>query len=310
MVGPVDQHKAAGRTLDHQPQIARGRRFVRNIYGFDRDADGNIIVIEDEIKVVQRIFREFMVGSNCAIIADGLNADGIPTPLGGRKWVNRVVMNILENEKYCGDCLFQKRFKVSPITKQQVNNKGEFPQYLLEGEFPKAVDKRLWELVQLERKRRRENCADMPSPDYPFRGKIFCSTCGRPMLQQSIKTYGVKWLMYWRCAHFITRCRKADDKPCTDARIPFDRPSQVFRQAWNLMVSKKTRYQATLKRVADENEDPLVRYRAEDLCRLLDDVGKLDGFDYNTFIRTADRLEVSTGGKISVVFLAGVRITI
>ena len=283
---------------------------VRNIYGFDRDADGNIIVIEDEIKVVQRIFREFMVGSNCAIIADGLNADGIPTPLGGRKWVNRVVMNILENEKYCGDCLFQKRFKVSPITKQQVNNKGEFPQYLLEGEFPKAVDKRLWELVQLERKRRRENCADMPSPDYPFRGKIFCATCGRPMLQQSIKTYGGKWLMYWRCAHFITRCRKADDKPCTDARIPFDRPSQVFRQAWNLMVSKKTRYQATLKRVADENEDPLVRYRAKELGELLDETGRLDSFDYYTFIRTVDRMEVSTGGKVAVIFLAGVRITI
>ena len=76
---------------------------VRNIYGYDRNADGNIIVIEDEIKVVQRIFHEFMDGSSCAAIADGLNADVIPTPFGGKKWVNRVVINILENEKYSGD---------------------------------------------------------------------------------------------------------------------------------------------------------------------------------------------------------------
>lgn len=92
---------------------------------------------------MQRIFCKFMGGSNCAVIADGLNADGIPTPLGGRKWVNRVVMNILENEKYCGDCLFQKKYVVSPITKRQVSNRGELPQYMLESEFPKAVAKRL-----------------------------------------------------------------------------------------------------------------------------------------------------------------------
>lgn len=116
--------------------------------------------------------------------------------------------------------------------------------------------------------------------------------------------------MYWRCAHFISRFRKDDDKPCTDARIPFDRPAQVFRQAWNLMVSKRTRYQATLKRTAAQSENPLGRYRAEDLCRLLDDVGKLDGFDYYIFIRTVDRLEVSTDGKLAVIFLAGVRISL
>lgn len=283
---------------------------VRNIYGFDRDADGNIITIEKEIKVVQRIFREFMGGSNCAVIADGLNADGIPTPFGGRKWVNRVVINMLENEKYCGDCLFQKRFNISPITKQHTFNRGELPQYLLEGEFPKAVDKRLWELVQLERKRRRENYVDMPSPDYPFRGKIFCATCGRTMVQQTVKTYGGKWILYWRCAHFVTRCRKDDDKPCTDAKILIDRPAQVFRQAWNLMVSKKTRYQATLNRTSEQSENPLARFRAEDLGILLDEVGKLDEFDYYTYIRTVDRMDVTTDGKVAVIFLAGVRITI
>lgn len=99
---------------------------VRNIYGFNRDADGNIIVIEEKMKIVQRIFREFIGGSNCAIIADGLNVDGIPTPLGGRKWVNRVVINILENEKYCGDCLFQifcsVMIKCTPLNRQGVHN--------------------------------------------------------------------------------------------------------------------------------------------------------------------------------------------
>jgi molybdenum cofactor biosynthesis enzyme MoaA len=76
------------------------------------------------------------------------------------------------------------------------------------------------------------------------------------------------------------------------------------------MVSKKTRYQATLKRTAEHNKDPLVRYRAEDLSGLLDEIGRMDSFDYHTFIRTVDRMEVSTDGKVAVIFLAGVRITI
>ena len=283
---------------------------VHNIYGFDRDGNGNIIVIEDEAKTVRRIFREFINGCSCSGIADELSADAIPTPHSSKKWSTAVIINILKNEKYCGNCLFQKRYVVSPITKQQATNHGELPQYMIEDQFPMIVDKQLWTLVQLERSRRQKNCKDMPSPDYPFRGKIFCATCGCPMVQQTVKTYGGKWVLYWRCAHFITRFRKEDDKPCTDARIPLGQPSQVFRQAWNLMVSKKARYQATLKRTAAQSENPLVRYRAEDLCRLLDEVGRLDGFDYYIFVRTADRMEVSTDGKVSVIFLAGVRITI
>lgn len=76
------------------------------------------------------------------------------------------------------------------------------------------------------------------------------------------------------------------------------------------MVSKKTRYKATLKRAAEQNENPLVRYRAEDLGLLLDEVGRLDEFDYYTYIRTVDRMEVSTDGKVAVIFLAGVRISL
>lgn len=283
---------------------------VRNIYGFDRDRNGNIIVIEDKAKTVQRIFREFINGCSCSGIAGELNADAIPTPHSGKEWTTTVIINILKNEKYCGNCLFQKKYVVSPITKQQIANHGELPQYMIEDQFPRIVDKQLWTLVQLERRRRRENYKDMPSSNYPFRGKIFCATCGRSMVQQTFKSYGERWLLYWRCAHFVTRLRKDNDKPCTDARIPFDRPAQAFRQAWNLMVSKKIRYLATLKRTAEQNENPLVRYRAKDLGILLDEVGRLDGFDYNIYVCTVDRMEVSTDGRVAVIFLAGVRITI
>ena len=168
---------------------------VHNIYGFDRDGNGNIIVIEDEAKTVRRIFREFINGCSCSGIADELSADAIPTPHSSMKWSTAVIINILKNEKYCGDCLFQKKYVVSPITKQQIVNRGELPQYMIEDQFPRIVDKQLWTLVQLERSRRQKNCKDMPSPDYPFRGKIFCATCGCPMVQQTVKTYGGKWVL-------------------------------------------------------------------------------------------------------------------
>lgn len=42
-------------------------------------------------------------------------------------------MSILQNEKYKGDALLQKKFTVDFLTKKQKVNEGEVPQYYVEG---------------------------------------------------------------------------------------------------------------------------------------------------------------------------------
>lgn len=81
-------------------------------------------------------------------------------------------------------------------------------------------------------------------------------------------------------------------------------------QVWNLIVAKKARYQVTLKRTADVTEDVLIRYRAGEMFRLLDDLGKITEFDYSLLLRILDRVETTPDEKLTFLFQSGIRITV
>ena len=67
---------------------------------------------------------------------------------------------------------------------------------------------------------------------------------------------------------------------------------------------------ATLKRTATLNDDALVRYRADEMSRLLDEVGRIPEFDFVFSLKVLDYMELQPNGKLTAVFSAGVRITL
>jgi len=280
-----------------------------NIYGYCKK-DGELATNEQEAIVVRRIFREYLDGSGYERIASGLNADNIPTRRGNDIWYNKTVQNIVLNEKYVGDVIFQKTFNLDGISKKHIQNRGELPQYIVEDCIPVIVDRTTWQLVQLEVKRRQERQLIVPKPEYPFKGRIVCGTCGRSVVQQSIRGTGGIYNIIWRCSSRITRLKTETDHCDIDSRVRYGRPEQVFTQAWNLMVSKKQMYHASLKRTAALNEDALIQYRAKELSRLLDEVGRIPEFDFVFSLKVLARMELQPNGKLTAVFLAGVRITL
>ncbi len=46
------------------------------------------------------------------------------------------------------------------------------------------------------------------------------------------------------------------------------------------------------------------------MLRLIDEVGKLASFDYYFSLKVLDHMELMPDGKLAVVFLAGVRVTV
>jgi hypothetical protein len=69
---------------------------------------------------------------------------------GGKEWCADHIKKVLTNEKFKGDTLFSKTFNADPLTKRRVKNTGQLPQCYLEDTHPLIIDKRTWELVQLE----------------------------------------------------------------------------------------------------------------------------------------------------------------
>lgn len=277
-------------------------------------------------------------------IADRLIADEVPTRMPGASWAKTTVQHIIRNEKYCGDCLFQKAFIANPITHQQVRNNGELPKYLVEDCLPAIVDKETWKLAQAVAARHTPH-RQAPNERYPFTGKLFCGICGKPYYYYHYTTTNKQLLAAYRCMSRKTQsavevpgqtytpphkatfnrnasakliayreryCKPPKERPmlCTDVRIPTDLPQKAFCRAWNLIVAKKLRYQATLRSTVDNAEDILVRYRAEEMCLLIDEIGKINEFSYPLMLKTLDRVVVNANGKLTFIFQSGIKITV
>jgi len=282
---------------------------LANLYGYRKDG-GALVIDESEAEVIRRIYSEFLEGLNYEQISAGLNADGIPTRRGNGIWFNRTVMNVLTNEKYMGDCLFQKTFNIDPITHKGVPNKGQLPQYYLEDCIPAIITKEVWTLTQQEIQRR-QTWKPMSSLELPFKNRIVCGTCGSGVVQYYAKHRGGILDTMWRCGSWRGKKAKEDGLPrCADVKIPVDAPEKAVVRAWNLVVSKKLQYGAALRRKAETAGDALTRYRAKEMLRLMDEVGKLAAFDYSFSLKVLDHMELMPDGKLAVVFLAGVRVTV
>jgi DNA invertase Pin-like site-specific DNA recombinase len=76
--------------------------YKRKLYGYTKDKDGELVIDDEQAKVVRDIFRWYLDGASVlGIIKKLLNA-GIPSPTGKGTWSKRSIEKMLENEKYTG----------------------------------------------------------------------------------------------------------------------------------------------------------------------------------------------------------------
>lgn len=76
--------------------------------GYEKGENGDIVINDEEAKVVRRIYYQFLKGDSLGKISADLINDGILTPRGKTNWTKSTLLSILKNEKYKGDALLQK----------------------------------------------------------------------------------------------------------------------------------------------------------------------------------------------------------
>ena len=99
----------------------------KRFLGYRKGEDGLPEIIEEEAKIVLRIYRLFLEGKTPYGIAEILMADGIPSPAGKKKWLTNTILSILTNEKFKGDAILQKTFCTDFLNKTMKVNEGEVP---------------------------------------------------------------------------------------------------------------------------------------------------------------------------------------
>ena len=166
-------------TWGQRKRFADGKVTVpfSHFLGYDRGPDGNLIVNHEQAKTVKLIFGLFLRGKSLTGISRHLMDAGIKTPGGKERWSERTVKSILTNEKYKGDALLQKSYIADFLTKKQIINKGEIPQYYVEGNHEAIISPEIFDLVQVEMEKRKgsgnyHSCASL------FSSRIKCGQCG------------------------------------------------------------------------------------------------------------------------------------
>ncbi len=162
----------------------------KSFLGYRRGADGKPEIDPEQANTVRRIYDRFLAGNSLQQIANGLTADGIPTPMGRTVWQASVVQSILSNEKYKGDALLGKTYVEDCISKKVKVNAGERPQYYVENNHPAIIDAATFSRVQEELARRASKRKVKQTGTTTEQGKycgkyaltelLICGECGTP----------------------------------------------------------------------------------------------------------------------------------
>lgn len=117
------------------------------IYLYDKDEDGNMVIVAQEAEIVRTIYKSFVQGVHPSLIAIRLNGLGLKTVY-GNDWSGNSVRNILRNEKYCGDVLMQKTITVDYLSHVSKPNEGEAEQYYIADHHDAIVSREMWDKAQ------------------------------------------------------------------------------------------------------------------------------------------------------------------
>lgn len=148
-------------------------------YGY-QNVNGEMVIIPEQAEVVKRIFAECLAGEGSYRIAKRLNEEGVPSKKGGN-WHSTTIREILKNEKYTGDVIYQKTYTDDSFNRHR--NKGEKNQYLVQNHHEPIISHEDFELAGEIMERRaieKGNGTDTSRylNRYAMSGKIKCGECG------------------------------------------------------------------------------------------------------------------------------------
>lgn len=189
----------------HTRQMEKGVVFGHSLLGY-HVKNGGLEIDPSGAEVVSKIFHMYGIEKkSAAAIARILCRQGIRTSTGNPLWSDTQVLKILKNEKYVGDLVQKKTITPDYLTHNRQYNHGEEEKIVIRDHHPPIISRDLWELVQLEiRKRRR--CSDTSeghSNRYLFSGKIICGECGNRFVSRVKKRPNGTTYRRWGCANAV-----------------------------------------------------------------------------------------------------------
>lgn len=207
------------RNMSQNIQWGFQRRFEQGItlnnykyfYGFEV-IEGELIINEQQAKVVRNIFDWYLQGMSLGQIKQRLEKEQIKTASGKDTWSKSVIQGMLCNEKYAGDSMLQKYFTEDFLNRQKEKNIGQKARYYVHDSHEGIISKAVFEEVQKEMERRKNKVEGLKgvTQNRKYNAKnvlgnlLECAECGTPYRRRTERGKVV-----YRCATRIEKGREA-----------------------------------------------------------------------------------------------------
>ncbi len=105
-----------------------GLPLTPKLLGYSHDSEGNLVINPEEEPTVKLIFYMYLYGYSTSDIADTLTELGRKTYLGNINWTASSIVQVLRNERHCGDVKTRKTFTPNYLNHKAKKNRGDRPQ--------------------------------------------------------------------------------------------------------------------------------------------------------------------------------------
>lgn len=188
----------------------------KRLLGYQKGEDGEPEIVPQEAEIVERIFAMYLSGMTVDAISRQLQSEHIVIPSKKFSFGKNMVMNILKNEKYCGDCILQKTVTVDCISKTRKKNEGEAPMYIVENSHPAIISREIFNRAQEELSKRKARSPQSQKTAITASGKyskyaltdvLICAECGSRYKRVTWTSLGQKRIV-WRCVNRLDNGKK------------------------------------------------------------------------------------------------------
>ena len=187
MAQEESRHISENVAWSFKKMMNEGKPFLTssNFLGYDYDKEaGKLVINEEQAPIVRLIFDMYDQGYGTLEICRALKEKGYKTLHGKDDWHTSVIINMLRNEKYCGDLMLQKTYTVDYLTHKRKDNTGQRQKYFVEDAHEPIISRDQWNRVQ-ERIKKQAARAMGGNRDlnrynvkYPLSGTLVCLECG------------------------------------------------------------------------------------------------------------------------------------
>ena len=174
-----------------------------------------LAIYEPEAKIVRWIYHIYLQGWSTSEIARHMTEQGIPTKSGKETWTSAKIKYILTNERYIGDCNYQKTYRDTTVPFRQFKNRGQEDMYYAKGTHTPLLDREIFNKVQalLEKRQKQFNQTESLNV-YPLTSRIRCAECGS-IYRRKIRNGVPKWV----CKNHLEDSKLCPSNYCSEARI-------------------------------------------------------------------------------------------